>query len=176
MLRDFADAYGFRFVSLRYFNACGADPDGELGEWHDPETHLIPCALMAAAGRLPHLSVFGNDYDTHDGTCIRDYVHVCDLARAHVEAVRYLVTGGGSIALNLGAGRGTSIRDVLSANERVTGQQVPIVFEPRRPGDPPVLVARTEAAKAHLGFSAELSDIDTIVRTAAPFFGLEAQA
>jgi UDP-arabinose 4-epimerase len=176
MLRDFADAYGFRFVSLRYFNACGADPDGELGEWHDPETHLIPCALMAAAGRLPHLSVFGNDYDTHDGTCIRDYVHVCDLARAHVEAVRYLVTGGGSIALNLGAGRGTSIRDVLSAIERVTGQQVPIVFEPRRPGDPPVLVARTEAAKAHLGFSAELSDIDTIVRTAAPFFGLEAQA
>jgi UDP-arabinose 4-epimerase len=176
LLRDFADAYGLRFVSLRYFNACGADPDGELGEWHDPETHLIPRALMAAAGRLPYLSVFGNDYDTPDGTCIRDYIHVCDLARAHIEAVRYLVAGGESIALNLGAGRGMSIRDVLSAIERVTGRRAPIVYEPRRPGDPPVLVAHTKAAKKHLGFSAELSDIDTIIRTAAPCFGLGVQA
>jgi UDP-arabinose 4-epimerase len=176
MLRDFAAAYGSRFVILRYFNACGADPDGELGEWHDPETHLIPRALMAAAGRLPFLSVFGNDYDTADGTCIRDYVHVCDLARGHIEAVRYLLAGGESVALNLGGGQGTSILGVLNAIERLTGRGVPIFVEPRRSGDPPVLVADAGQARARLGFIPSLSSIEAIVRTAAPHFGLEARS
>jgi UDP-arabinose 4-epimerase len=175
MLRDYAAAYGLGFVALRYFNACGADPDGELGEWHDPETHLIPRALLAAAGRIPKLAVFGNDYETADGTCVRDYIHVTDLARAHVLALRYLREGGENLAVNLGTGSGASIRNVLDAVARITKRQVPIEWHPRRPGDPAALYADPTAARRILGFSTEYSDLDTIVRTAAPFFGLVAQ-
>jgi UDP-arabinose 4-epimerase len=157
---------------LRYFNACGADPHGEIGECHNPETHLIPRALMAAAGTIPHLAIFGGDYQTPDGTCIRDYIHVWDLARAHLRALHHLMNGGDSLALNLGSGRGVSIREIITAIERITCREVPVVIEPRRDGDPPILYAESSRAEELLRFRAELSDIDTIVRTAAPFFGL----
>ena len=172
---DYAAAYGLRYVALRYFNAAGADPDGEIGERHDPETHLVPSALMAAQGRIHELAVFGDDYDTPDGTCVRDYVHVSDLARAHVMAVRYLVGGGANLAVNLGSGRGASVREVLKSVERVTGRRVPYVVEPRRPGDPPALYADPTLARQRLGFVPKLSDIETIVRTAAPHFALAAR-
>ncbi|WP_201839006.1 UDP-glucose 4-epimerase GalE [Microvirga zambiensis] len=176
MLADYAAAYGMRYVALRYFNACGADPGGEIGERHDPETHLIPRALMAAAGRLSHLSVFGDDYPTPDGTCIRDYIHVSDLAKAHVAAVLHLLKGGENLAANLGTGRGISIKEILTAIEQVTGRQVPVRFEPRRAGDPPILFANPSLARENLGFKADLSDVDTIIRTAARFFNLEARS
>lgn len=176
VLADYAHAYGSRHIALRYFNAAGADPDGEIGERHDPETHLIPLALMAAAGRTGALEVFGDDYDTPDGTCIRDYIHVTDLARAHVLALRHLLNGGDSLALNLGSGTGNSIHEVIGSVERVTGREVPHVIRPRRPGDPPVLYADPHLAKERLGFETELSDIDTIVGTAAAYMGLEVHA
>ncbi|ASY63417.1 UDP-glucose 4-epimerase [Sinorhizobium sojae CCBAU 05684] len=176
MLADYGAAFGLSYVSLRYFNACGADPEGDLGEWHDPETHLIPRALMAAAGKIPHLEVFGDDYDTPDGTCIRDYVHVADLALAHVLAYRYLENGGGSLALNLGTGRGLSIKEVLRTIGERTGRAVPVVFHQRRSGDPPVLYADASLAHRSLGFLPQFSDLETIVRTAAPFFGLEVRS
>jgi UDP-arabinose 4-epimerase len=175
MLQDYAAAYGMRYVVLRYFNACGADPDGELGEWHDPETHLIPRALLAAAGRISHLPIFGNDYETQDGTCVRDYIHVSDLARAHVLALDYLDKGGESLAVNLGTGRGSSIRQILETISRITERDVPIKLHSRRPGDPPLLYADPVFAQQALGFSAKYSDLETIVRTAAPFFGLGAR-
>lgn len=170
MLEDSAHAYGMRYVALRYFNACGADLDGELGEWHNPETHVIPKALMAAVGLEPSLPVFGDDYDTADGTCIRDYIHVADLARAHVMALNYLNRGGGNLAVNIGTGHGTSIREILSAIGRITGREVRVEMHPRRPGDPPSLYADTTVAREVLGFVPRYSDLDTIVRTAAPFF------
>ena len=173
MLGDYARAYDFRSVALRYFNAAGADPEGQLTERHDPETHLIPRALMAAAGGIERLDIFGDDYATPDGTCIRDYIHVTDLADAHVAAVNYLNDGGEVLRANLGSGHGTSIREVLEAIDRVTGRQVPVQMLPRRPGDPPVLYADTSRARQRLGFRPALSDIDTIIRTAAPGFGLE---
>ncbi|MCA1403948.1 UDP-glucose 4-epimerase GalE [Ensifer sp. IC3342] len=175
ILADYATAFGLSYVSLRYFNACGADPEGDLGEWHDPETHLIPRALMAAAGKIPHLEIFGNDYDTPDGTCVRDYIHVADLAHAHVLAYRHLAKGGANLALNLGAGRGFSIKEVLRAISDVTGRDVPVVFRQRRCGDPPALHADAALAHQTLGFLPRYSDLETIVRTAAPFFGLEPQ-
>lgn len=175
MLSDYAGAFGLAYVALRYFNACGADPEGDLGEWHDPETHLIPRALMAAAGRIDKLDVFGDDYDTADGTCVRDYIHVADLAQAHVSAYRHLAAGGANLALNLGSGRGFSIREVLSAIGDVTGRDVPVAIRPRRAGDPPILYADATLAREVLGFSPRYSDLKTIVRTAAPFFGLEAR-
>jgi UDP-arabinose 4-epimerase len=171
ILRDFA-AYGLRHVALRYFNAAGADPEGELRERHDPETHLVPLALMAAAGTGPALTILGDDYPTPDGTCIRDYIHVADLSRAHVMAVSYLIDGGESVALNLGSGQGQSVRQVVEAVGRITGQAVPFSIGPRRPGDPPELVADPARAEATLGFRTQLSDIDTIIRDAAPSFGL----
>lgn len=176
ILKDYAAAYGLRYVALRYFNACGADPEGELGEWHDPETHLIPNALRAAGGKISHLPVFGDDYETADGTCVRDYIHVTDLARAHLLALEYLKAGGENLAVNLGTGKGTSIREILDAVARSTGRQVPIELHPRRPGDPPALFADPAMARRTLGFSTECSDLDTIVRTAAPFFGLGPRA
>ncbi len=172
-LEDYAEAYGLNFVALRYFNAAGADPDGELAERHEPETHLIPRALLAAAGRLDRLEIFGQDYPTDDGTCIRDYIHVSDLADAHVAALRHLANGGRTLRLNLGSGQGTSIDEVLQAIGRVTGRRVPVTFKPRRPGDPPALFADTASARIALGFVPRLSDIDTIIRTASPTFGLE---
>jgi UDP-arabinose 4-epimerase len=170
MLADYSASYGMRYVSLRYFNAAGADPEGEIGEWHDPETHLIPRALLAAAGRLDHLEIFGDDHPTADGTCIRDFVHVTDLADAHVGAVRYLLDGGSSLAANLGTGQGTSIREVVETVKAVTGLNVPIVIRPRRGGDPPTLLADASLAVNRLSFAPRLSDISTIVETAAPFF------
>jgi UDP-arabinose 4-epimerase len=170
MLDDFASAYGLRYAALRYFNAAGADPTGELGEWHDPETHLIPRALLAAAGKLPALEIYGTDYPTVDGTCLRDFIHVADLARAHVDAYRYLENGGANRSINLGSGRASSVRMVVEAVEAETGRPVPVAFHPRRQGDPAELVADIGEAREVLGFSPDLSDLSTIVRTAAPFF------
>ncbi|MBY5662893.1 UDP-glucose 4-epimerase GalE [Rhizobium leguminosarum] len=175
-LEDFAAAYGIRFAALRYFNAAGADPDGELAERHQPETHLIPRALLAAAGRLERLDIFGTDYATEDGTCVRDYIHVSDLAQAHLAAVNHLMADGGSLSVNLGSGRGTSVREILEAIHRASGCEVPVRYCARRIGDPPILFANTARAKAELGFAPVLSDIDTIIRTAGPTFGLQVTA
>lgn len=173
MLADYSTAYGLRYVALRYFNASGADIDGELGEAHSPETHLIPRAMMAAAGSIDFLEVYGDDYETPDGTCIRDFIHVADLARAHVLAVEHLIGGGENLAVNLGTGRGTSIREILESISRLTGRNVPVEMRARRAGDPPVLYADPTLAAETLGFRAVYSDLDTIIRSAAPFFGLE---
>lgn len=173
ILQDYAAAYDFNYAILRYFNACGADPSGALSEKHRPETHLIPLALMAASGRIAQLNVFGTDYPTLDGTCIRDYIHVADLAEGHVLALRNLEDSGGNLTLNLGSGVGHSIFEVITAIKEVTGQDVPIELKPRRAGDPPVLLADPDLAKQVLGFETRYSDIQTIVRHAAPTFGLE---
>ena len=170
MLRDAGVATGLRHVALRYFNAAGADPGGEAGERHDPETHLIPLTLLATAGQGGPLRIFGTDYPTPDGTCIRDYIHVADLARAHVLALGYLAGGGESVALNLGTGRGSSVQEVVAAVERVTGRRVPVRHEPRRAGDPAELTADPARAEAVLGFRAEYRDLDRIVADAAPWF------
>ena len=172
MLQDYGAAYGLRHVILRYFNAAGADPDGELAENHDPETHLIPLALMAAGGRIPRLEIFGTDYDTPDGSCIRDYIHVTDLARGHVLALQYLQSGGESVAVNLGSGVGHSIFEVIKTIRQVTGQQVPVHHGPRRSGDPPVLLADPTFAKNTLRFKTERSALETIIGDAAPSFGV----
>lgn len=166
ILHDFSKAYGIRFVSLRYFNAAGADPAGEIGEWHNPETHLIPLALDAAVGKLKILNIFGTDYDTPDGTCIRDYIHVSDLATAHVQALEYLMSGGESINLNLGNGQGFSVRDVVTMVEKVTGKIVPIQTAWRRPGDPPVLVGSSNMAKQILGWRPAHDSLEDIITTA----------
>ncbi len=158
-------AYGLRYVSLRYFNAAGADESGEIGEMHQPETHLIPLALKAAIGESPELEIFGGDYPTPDGTCLRDYVHVNDLAEAHVSALEYLDRDAGSIAVNLGTGKGTSVTEILNAVERTTGKRVPRRIAPRRPGDPPALVADPSRAGALLRWKAKRS-LDQIVSTA----------
>ncbi|MCR5561939.1 MAG: UDP-glucose 4-epimerase GalE [Desulfovibrio sp.] len=166
MLGDFAAAHSLPWVSLRYFNAAGADPDGETGEWHEPETHLIPNVLRAVRGEIPALRLFGDDYPTPDGTCIRDYVHVADLARAHMLAMRYLLDGGAPLAMNLGSGRGISIREILSAARAATGRDVPYAIEGRRPGDPPMLVADASRAAEVLGWRTQHSTVDEIMRTA----------
>jgi UDP-glucose-4-epimerase GalE len=153
MLRDFDTAYGFRSASLRYFNAAGADPDGDTGEVHHPETHLIPLVLDAAAGHRAGVSIYGDDYDTPDGTCVRDYIHVSDLATAHVAALRHLLRGGDSFAVNLGTGTGWSVRQVIETATRVTGRAVPVTIAARRPGDPPVLVADPSKARRLLGWT-----------------------
>ncbi|WP_319496141.1 UDP-glucose 4-epimerase GalE [uncultured Cohaesibacter sp.] len=176
ILQDYRAAYGFQSVILRYFNACGADPDGELSEKHSPETHIIPLALMAASGRADTLSIFGTDYETRDGTCVRDYIHVADLARAHVLAVRHLLQNKGSMIVNLGSGVGISILEILDTVRKQTGHDVPVKFAPRRPGDPPVLYADPAYAEKALGFRTEMSDIGSIIKTAAPTFGLEVRS
>ena len=173
MLRDFATAYSTRHVILRYFNACGADPDGILCENHTPETHIIPLALMAATGKTPPLQIFGTDYETTDGTCVRDYIHVVDLAEGHVLAASALAQGGESLAVNLGSGTGLSLLEILQAIHRITGLEVPVSYAPRRAGDPPALLADPTMAKSKLGFNCHSSDIETIIRTAAPNFGVE---
>lgn len=166
MLEDFDRAHGLKSIALRYFNAAGADPEGELGESHDPETHLIPLALDAAAGRREALVVNGEDYATPDGTCIRDYIHVSDLADAHVRALGLLLAGGESDRINLGTGNGASIRDIIGTIERVTGCKVPHSIGPRREGDPPSLVADAARAREVLGWKPRHSDLDTIIATA----------
>ncbi|MDG5497377.1 UDP-glucose 4-epimerase GalE [Niveispirillum sp. BGYR6] len=166
IILDTAAASSLRAVMLRYFNAAAADPDGEIGENHDPETHLIPLVLDAVRGRIPHLTINGDDYDTPDGTCIRDYIHVTDLADAHVRALRYLMDGGSTVALNLGNGTGFSIQQVIEAAERVTGQAVPVTFGARRPGDPSVLVGDPTRARQLLGWHPQRSDLDTQIADA----------
>jgi UDP-glucose-4-epimerase GalE len=158
-------AHGIRWVALRYFNASGADPDGEIGEDHSPEIHLIPRTIEAATGGR-QLHVFGDDYPTPDGTCLRDYVHVTDLADAHVRALAAIVETGKSGAYNLGTGRPHSVREVIDTVERVTGRKVPWMLAPRRPGDPAVLYASAQKAQAELHWTPRYADLDTIVRTA----------
>jgi UDP-arabinose 4-epimerase len=166
ILADYGDAYGLRSVSLRYFNAAGADPAGELGEDHDPETHLVPLVLDAAAGRRPQITIFGDDYETADGTCIRDYVHVSDLADAHVLAMQGLEGGNLRRAYNLGTGQGTSVAQVIDSARRVTGCRIPIVKGLRRPGDPAALLADPRRACNDLGWSPRHQAIDEIISTA----------
>lgn len=163
VLRDYDRAYGMKSVSLRYFNACGADPEGELGERHDPETHLIPLALQVASGRRESLTVFGHDYDTPDGTCIRDYVHVYDLCAAHFLALEYLQGGGASNAFNLGNGGGFSVQQVIDTVSIVTGKSVPVINGTRRAGDPACLVADANKAKKTLHWNPRYSDLRVIV-------------
>ena len=164
-LEAYDRAYGLRFSSLRYFNAAGADESGEIGELHDPETHLIPSALLAASGARGELEVFGTDYPTQDGTCVRDYVHVNDLADAHVLALERLANEGRSIAMNLGTGKGYSVTEVLQKVEEITGRRVPTRLSPRRPGDPPALVADNRSAAEVLRWTAARS-LDDMVGTA----------
>ena len=166
MIADFAAAHGLRSVALRYFNAAGADPDGEIGECHDPESHLIPLAMQAVTGDGPPLTLFGDDYPTPDGTCIRDYIHVADLADAHVRALERLDRRDGADAFNLGTGSGASVRQVLDAVERVAGKPVPHSIGPRRAGDPAELVSDPKKAMHELGWTPAMSDLDTIVATA----------
>lgn len=163
VLEDFERAYGLKSVCLRYFNAAGADPEGQLGERHEPETHLLPLILQAASGRRSAITVFGRDYDTPDGTCIRDYVHVSDLVAAHALAVDYLFAGGASTALNLGNGQGFSVQQVIEAARRVTGQAIAVSEAARRAGDPPRLVADASKAKALLGWQPKYAELEQIV-------------
>ena len=166
VLASYASAYGISYAALRYFNASGASADAGLAERHDPETHLIPLVLDAAMGARPSLTVFGDDYATPDGTCVRDYIHVEDLADAHLAALAHLEQGGTSGAWNLGTGQGYSVREVIAAVERVTGKSAPVVKGARRAGDPPVLVALPDKAKLTFGWSARRSELDEIVRDA----------
>jgi UDP-glucose 4-epimerase len=159
-------AHGLQHVSLRYFNAAGADAEGETGEHHEPETHLIPLVLDAAIGRRAQIDVFGTDYPTPDGSAVRDYIHVTDLADAHVLALQHLERGGASAALNLATGKGYSVREVIAAAERVTQHRIPRREAARRPGDPPALVADAGRARTLLGWTPRHSDLDTILATA----------
>lgn len=163
IFKDYAVAYGLKFAVLRYFNAAGADPDGEIGEWHQPETHLIPLVLDAAAGERESIQVFGNDYPTPDGTCIRDYIHVYDLATAHLLALEHLNRGGQSDFFNLGNAKGTSVLEVIGAVKTVTGKDFRVDYAPRRAGDPPVLVGSSEKAASVLGWKPKYDGIESIV-------------
>jgi len=164
VLRAYDSAYGFRSVCLRYFNAAGADPEGEIGENHDPETHLIPLTIYAAMGRIK-LNVFGTDYPTPDGTAIRDYIHVTDLADAHIRGLRYLLEGRPSVQLNCGTGTGHSVREVIAMVERVSGRPVPVEFGPRREGDAPALIADPAKVREVLGWNPQVSSLESIVST-----------
>ncbi len=164
-LADYAHAYGIGYTALRYFNACGAAADGSIGEDHTPEGHLIPVCLEVALGKRPSIQMTGIDYPTPDGTCIRDYIHVEDLANAHLKALERIVPGQGKI-YNLGTGSGFSVRQVVESARRVTGQSIPAIEAPRRAGDPPALVAAPELARRELGWTAKYTDIDTIVGSA----------
>lgn len=163
VLADYDAAYGLKSVCLRYFNAAGADPEGQLGERHEPETHLIPLVLQAASGRRPHISVFGRDYDTPDGTCIRDYVHIADLCEAHWLALQSLMNGGPSQAYNLGNGDGFSVQEVIDTAEAVTERKIAVVNAQRREGDPARLVADATLARKQLGWKPQYTDLATII-------------
>lgn len=165
-LADFEKAYGFKSVCLRYFNAAGADPEGRLGERHDPETHLIPLVLQAASARRPSISVFGRDYDTPDGTCIRDYIHIQDLCSAHWLALRSLLNGEDSQSYNLGNGNGFSVQEVIDTAEQVTGRKILVVNSSRRDGDPARLVADSRLAREKLGWQPQYADLATIIEHA----------
>jgi UDP-arabinose 4-epimerase len=172
IMQDYHHAYGLNFIALRYFNAAGADPEGDIGEAHEPETHLIPLALDAGMGRREELTVFGDTYSTPDGTCIRDYIHVTDLARAHVLALRYLSVGENAstrLSMNLGTGRGSSILELIHAGEEIMGRKIPYRIAAPRAGDPPALVADPSAALAVLQWKAEFTDLRRILRDAWNF-------
>ena len=159
-------AHGLRYVALRYFNACGAHPSGAIGEAHDPETHLIPLILQVPNGKRPKISIFGDDYATHDGTCIRDYIHVTDLAQAHILALDYLLQGGENNVFNLGNGVGFTVKEVIDVTRKVTGHPIPAEVCPRRAGDPAQLVASSEKARTVLGWDPKYADLETIVASA----------
>ncbi|MBN3951221.1 MAG: UDP-glucose 4-epimerase GalE [Nostoc sp. NMS7] len=163
ILADFDVAYGLQSVRFRYFNAAGANPSGLLGEDHNPETHLIPLVLMTALGKRESISIFGTDYPTPDGTCVRDYIHVNDLADAHILGLEYLLKGGDSEVFNLGNGSGFSVREVIAAAEQVTGVSIPVEERDRRPGDPPILIGTSEQARTILGWQPQYPSIKDIV-------------
>ena len=166
MFKWTANAHGLRFVSLRYFNACGADESGKIGEAHNPETHLIPIILQVPNGQREFVSIFGDDYPTKDGTCIRDYIHVTDLAQAHISAVKYLMNGGNSDIFNLGNGVGFSVREVIETARKVTGHPIPVKDVERRAGDPAQLIASSEKAKKVLGWKPEHDSLEEIIASA----------
>jgi UDP-glucose 4-epimerase len=166
MMRWFDTAHGMKYVSLRYFNAAGAHESGKIGEDHSPETHLVPIILQVALGKRPHISIFGDDYATPDGTCIRDYIHVTDLADAHILAVEKLRAGGESSVYNLGNGKGFSVKEVIEIARRVTGHAIPAVVEARRAGDPATLVASSERTKAELGWKPKRDSLEQIIASA----------
>ena len=166
MFKWISKAHNLRYVSLRYFNACGAHPNGKIGEAHNPETHLIPLVLQVPNGKREYISVFGNDYDTKDGTCVRDYIHVNDLAQAHILAMEYLSKGGESNIFNLGNGVGFTVKEVIESARKVTNHTIPIREEERRAGDPSVLIASSEKARKVLGWKPQYADLETIISTA----------
>lgn len=166
MFKWISKAHNLRYVSLRYFNACGAHPNGKIGEAHNPETHLIPLVLQVPNGKREYISVFGNDYDTKDGTCERDYIHVNDLAQAHILAMEYLSKGGESNIFNLGNGVGFTVKEVIETARKVTNHTIPIREEERRAGDPSVLIASSEKARKVLGWKPQYADLETIISTA----------
>ncbi|MGD9023033.1 MAG: UDP-glucose 4-epimerase GalE [Deltaproteobacteria bacterium] len=170
ILEDFRNAYGIESVCLRYFNAAGADPDGELGEDHDPETHLIPRVLETALGQRSGVDIFGDDYPTPDGTCIRDYIHIQDLAQAHLLALERLLTGSPGGQYNLGNAKGFSVKQVVEIARRVTGREIPATVVERRPGDPAVLISSSEKAMNELGWKPKFPDLETIMETAWAWF------
>ena len=166
IVKDYSNAYGLKFCIFRYFNAAGADLESQIGEWHEPETHIIPIILEAALGKREHIEIFGTDYDTPDGTCIRDYVHVTDLAAAHFKAYEYLNDGGESVFLNLGTKEGVSIRELIDKAKGITGRNIKVIEGTRRPGDPPKLVGSFELANRVLSWEPKYSDLNTIISTA----------
>ncbi|MDP3484326.1 MAG: UDP-glucose 4-epimerase GalE [Methanobacteriaceae archaeon] len=166
ILEDYSKAYDLNYVSLRYFNAAGADPLSEIGEWHNPETHLIPLILDAASGRRESVNIYGTDYPTPDGTCIRDYIHVLDLAQAHYKALKYLNEKNKSQIFNLGNGNGFSVKEVIQTCQEVTGNQIKVIEDQPRPGDPPILVGSSKKAHELLGWNPQWADLHDIISTA----------
>ena len=166
ILKDYERAYGIKFINLRYFNAAGADPEGQIGEWHDPETHLIPLTIYAALGRKESIKLYGTDYPTHDGTCIRDYIHVLDLADVHIKSLEYLEEKKQSDSFNLGNERGHSVREVIDMVRHKAGRNFKVVESERREGDPPVLISDSKKAKEVLGWTSQYNNLETIVETA----------
>ena len=166
MLKDCDSAYGLKYISLRYFNASGADESGDVGERHTNETHLIPLILEVANGRRENINIFGTNYPTHDGTCIRDYIHVSDLTQAHLLALEALLSGGKSAVYNLGNNRGYSVREVIKLARKVTGKPIPTVESDRRPGDPAILIASSDKIKKTLGWKPKFEDLENIIKTA----------
>ncbi|MGC9516065.1 MAG: UDP-glucose 4-epimerase GalE [Methanomicrobiales archaeon] len=166
ILKDYSQAYELNYISLRYFNAAGADPESEIGEWHEPETHLIPLVLDAAIGHRDNVKIFGTNYPTPDGTCIRDYIHVMDLADAHLNALKYLNKNEKSDVFNLGNGNGFSVREVIEKSQEVTGKDINIIETERRPGDPPVLIGSSKKAEKMLNWNPQFNDLERIIETA----------
>lgn len=166
ILKDYEIAYNMRYVSLRYFNAAGADPDGEIGEQHEPETHLIPLVLQAALGNKAKVKIFGNDYETQDGTCVRDYIHVNDLADAHILALEFLIQKGDSKIYNLGSEKGFSVMDIIKVSEKITNKKIPFEFVSRRKGDPPVLIANSQLISKELGWKKNFNNLEQVISSA----------